>query len=113
MIVRLAETALDPGSERLPNLLDPDRWSAAVDRVDLLSARERTLLELLGIGCSNRSIARRLDISERTVKSHMSQIFVKLGVESRLQAGLVACAWAQAGGTDPWPERRAADVRAA
>ncbi|WP_051871929.1 helix-turn-helix domain-containing protein [Streptomyces sclerotialus] len=113
MIVRLAEAPRDPGTDSLPNLPDPYRWSTAVDRVDSLSARERTILVLLGNGDSNRSISRRLDISERTVKSHMSQILAKLGVESRLQAGLVACAWAQTCPAARHPERRPAGVRAA
>ncbi|WTL19755.1 helix-turn-helix transcriptional regulator [Streptomyces sp. NBC_01506] len=56
----------------------------------LLSAREADVFELLGEGYSNRSIARRLSITERTVKFHVAQVLCKLRVESRLQAGLVA-----------------------
>ncbi|MEU3741254.1 MULTISPECIES: helix-turn-helix transcriptional regulator [unclassified Streptomyces] len=65
-------------------------WEAELARVPLLSVREREVFELLGEGYSNRSISRRLDIAERTVKFHVAQVLSKLGVESRLQAGLVA-----------------------
>ncbi|MEV2250776.1 helix-turn-helix transcriptional regulator [Streptomyces sp. NPDC050147] len=61
-----------------------------MSRIPLLSARETQVFELLGKGYSNRSIARRLAIAERTVKFHVAQVLSKLGVESRLQAGLVA-----------------------
>ncbi|MEV4297228.1 helix-turn-helix domain-containing protein [Microbispora rosea] len=55
-----------------------------------LTTREREVLGLLGTGLPNRLIARRLDISERTVKAHLHNIQDKLGVESRLQAALAA-----------------------
>jgi LuxR family maltose regulon positive regulatory protein len=51
-----------------------------------LSARERTVLETIGEGKSNKEIARALDITPETVKSHVKNIFVKLGVEKRAQA---------------------------
>src|SRR3712207_5219876 len=47
--------------------------------------RERHVAELLVEGLSNRRIARRLDISERTVKNHLHSIFFKLGVGDRTQ----------------------------
>jgi|HubBroStandDraft_4_1064222.scaffolds.fasta_scaffold1559106_2 DNA-binding NarL/FixJ family response regulator len=55
-----------------------------------LSARQRAVFRLLGLGYDNRSIARVLDISERTVKRHVSGILSSLRLESRLQAGLAA-----------------------
>jgi len=51
-----------------------------------LSARERDILELIGCGLSNKEIARSLGIGPETVKSHVSHIFIKLGVEKRAQA---------------------------
>jgi LuxR family maltose regulon positive regulatory protein len=51
-----------------------------------LSARERTVLELLSEGQSNKDIARTLSIAPETVKSHVKNIFVKLAVERRTQA---------------------------
>jgi DNA-binding CsgD family transcriptional regulator len=55
-----------------------------------LSPRERCAFELLGLGYDNRSIARELQISERTTKRHVTAILKKLKLESRLQAGLTA-----------------------
>nr|AHE14866.1 putative two-component regulator [uncultured bacterium] len=61
--------------------------------MDLLSVREFEVFLLLGSGNSNRSIATTLRITERTVKAHVARIMNKIGVESRLQAGLVAYAY--------------------
>lgn len=68
----------------------PHRWHEELTKVSLLSDREFQVFRLLGNGSSNRGIARHLRITERTAKAHMSQIMAKLGVESRLQAGLVS-----------------------
>lgn len=65
-------------------------WPTLLDRVTLLSAREMEVLLLLGTGASNRTIAGRLKVAERTVKAHVAQVMAKLVVESRLQAGLVS-----------------------
>lgn len=51
-----------------------------------LTAREREVLELVSQGLSNKLIARRLQISEHTVKFHISSITTKLGVASRTEA---------------------------
>jgi pimeloyl-ACP methyl ester carboxylesterase/DNA-binding CsgD family transcriptional regulator len=51
-----------------------------------LSARERQVLALITEGLSNTAIAERLDISEKTVRNHASNVFDKLGVWSRAQA---------------------------
>ena len=58
--------------------------------VSTLSPREKASFELLGLGYDNRSIARELQISERTTKRHVTAILRKLQLESRLQAGLAA-----------------------
>lgn len=55
-----------------------------------LSGRELDVLRLLVKGDSNKSIASRLTLSENTVKSHISHIFGKLGVQSRAEAVAVA-----------------------
>ena len=55
-----------------------------------LTPRERDVLQQLGTGESNKTIARRLDISEATVRAHMTAIFRALGVASRTQAVLEA-----------------------
>lgn len=51
-----------------------------------LSDRENEVLELLAEGLSNRLIAQALNISEHTVKTHVSSIFARLGVSSRTEA---------------------------
>ncbi|OKK14817.1 hypothetical protein AMK16_29835 [Streptomyces sp. CB00455] len=62
-------------------------------RVPLLSERELDVFHLLARGASNRTVAARLAITERTAKAHVAQILSKLRVESRLQAGIVGFAW--------------------
>jgi DNA-binding NarL/FixJ family response regulator len=57
---------------------------------DEISERERDVLQLLVAGSSNKAIAAQLQISEHTVKTHMSRIFGKLGVQSRAEAVAVA-----------------------
>ena len=56
----------------------------------LLSAREEEVLELVARGMPNKLIARRLEISERTVKGHLTRIFERIGVTDRTQAALWA-----------------------
>jgi DNA-binding NarL/FixJ family response regulator len=60
------------------------------ERGEDLSARELEVLRLLVAGVSNKTIAARLNLSENTVKSHISHIFGKLGVQSRAEAVAVA-----------------------
>jgi DNA-binding NarL/FixJ family response regulator len=59
-------------------------------RLSALTAREREVLALLGEGLSNRAIAGRLTISEKTVKTHVSAILAKLAVGDRTQAAVLA-----------------------
>lgn len=91
-----AIVSADGGSRRrpahatsVPSAL-PSPIAAAALSASELTARERDVLQLLGFGYDNRSIARELTISERTVKRHVTEILAKLNLESRLQAGLAA-----------------------
>ncbi len=53
-----------------------------------LTAREREVLLLVGDGLANKGIARKLGISEKTVKTHLTSVFTSLGVSDRVQAAL-------------------------
>ena len=53
---------------------------------DGLTARERDVLALISQGCSNKHVARALEISPETVKSHVKRIFLKLAVGTRTEA---------------------------
>lgn len=55
-----------------------------------LSARESEVLQLVARGLPNKRIARELEISEKTVKAHLTQIFQRIGVTDRTQAALWA-----------------------
>jgi DNA-binding NarL/FixJ family response regulator len=70
-----------------------------VDHHRNLTARETTLLELVAHGLTNRQIARRLQISEKTVKNHLSAIFPKIGATHRTQAAVYAVGRARGRGT--------------
>jgi DNA-binding NarL/FixJ family response regulator len=80
------ESPLDPRAARtiLTARSRPDPFA-------VLSAREREVLELLADGCANKLIARRLEISEKTVKAHLTSIYRAIGVTDRTQAAL----WSQ------------------
>lgn len=53
-----------------------------------MTPRENEIAELIAIGSSNRCIAEKLSISERTVKAHLGVIFKKIGISDRLQLAL-------------------------
>jgi len=55
-----------------------------------LSPRERTILELIGEGLTNRQIGERVFLSEKTIKNYVARIFSKLGLEQRTQAAAYA-----------------------
>jgi DNA-binding NarL/FixJ family response regulator len=83
------ESPLDPRAARtvLTARSEPDPAAG-------LSDREREVLALLVEGLPNKLIARRLQISEKTVKAHLTRVFRELNVTDRTQAAL----WAQAHG---------------
>ena len=62
----------------------------AMDKLNDLTRREIDVLKLLAEGLFNKEIASRLNISERTVKNHVSNIFKKISVSDRTQAAVFA-----------------------
>jgi DNA-binding NarL/FixJ family response regulator len=64
--------------------------AAAQTQGPALTAREREVLEQIAAGRSNREIAKSLKLAEKTVKTHVSNILMKLGVADRTQAALWA-----------------------
>ncbi|MGH4024989.1 MAG: response regulator [Pseudonocardiaceae bacterium] len=55
-----------------------------------LTEQERTLLDLIGEGLTNRQIAERMFLAEKTVKNYVSRLFAKLGTKRRTQAAVLA-----------------------
>jgi DNA-binding NarL/FixJ family response regulator len=82
------EIHLDPAVTRL--LAQRMRTRRAEEPVEPLTAREKQVLAQLAKGASNKEIAHELGITERTARTHVSNILGKLGLASRTQAALWA-----------------------
>jgi len=90
-LLRAAVTATAQGMIVVPLGGTDNRDEEAVDEDDgifeeVLTSRELEVLELVASGLTNREIAGRLDISEHTVKFHISTIYGKLGASTRTEA---------------------------
>ena len=82
------------------SLLDPTATAAVLARmrravepvgpVASLSDQERTVLDLIGEGLTNRQIGERMFLAEKTVKNYVSHLLAKLGMERRTQAAVLA-----------------------
>ncbi|MEV4736478.1 MULTISPECIES: response regulator transcription factor [unclassified Microbacterium] len=62
---------------------------AAIDRVSVLTDREREVAVLVASGATNQEIGVRLHIAPGTVKTHLEQVYVKLAVRNRVQVGVI------------------------
>jgi len=94
----LYESILAVGQGQM--LMDPTINEAVVKRVkqisegeptrgvDSLNERERDILKLIAEGLTNKDIAERVHLSEKTVRNHITNIFMKLGVSHRTQAAI-------------------------
>jgi two-component system, NarL family, response regulator DevR len=87
--VARGRSLLDPraASQLIARLRDE---SIGPDPLAGLSPRERTILELIGQGLTNRQIGERLFLAEKTIKKHVASLFGKLGLEQRTQAAVYA-----------------------
>ncbi|AOR36172.1 DNA-binding response regulator [Streptomyces fodineus] len=91
--VASGQSMLDPATTaRLMRSLrtDPADSPAVPPELETLSPRERDILALIGDGLTNREIGKRLYLSEKTVKNHISRMLAKLGVQRRVQAAVLA-----------------------
>ena len=87
----LAQTSLRP---------EPQPASGPAPLLARLSLRERQVLSLIGAGADNLKIAAQLDISERTVKAHVTGLYRKTQVENRTQLAILA----REVGLRPWQD---------
>jgi two-component system, NarL family, nitrate/nitrite response regulator NarL len=88
------------GRKLIPHLLEEltvlteqrrrDAPGKSDERLERVTPREREIVDLLSAGASNKEIAKRLNVTERTVKAHLTAIFRKLGLSGRLQLALFA-----------------------
>ncbi|MGH4031482.1 response regulator [Actinomycetota bacterium Odt1-20B] len=91
--VASGQSMLDPATTaRLMSTLRAEPAPEDTDPPALrgLSSRERDILALIGEGLTNRQIGKRLFLSEKTVKNHISRLLGKLGVQRRIQAAVIA-----------------------
>lgn len=73
---------------------------------EVLTAREREVLALLGRGLKNQEIAREISLSQKTVATHVGSLIAKLGVRSRVEAALLASRYTDASAPAPGRDRR-------
>src|SRR5215211_5349254 len=94
------------------SLLDPAVTAKLLERLrtpvgptspaDSLTPRERDILDLIADGCTNRQIAERLFLAEKTVKNYVSGLLTKLGMQRRTQAAVYGATLRRpTGGTSP------------
>jgi DNA-binding NarL/FixJ family response regulator len=99
--IRAAANGESPLDPRAATAVLTARAQHRAGRAQDLSPREREVLVLVAVGLPNKLIARRLEISEKTVKAHLTRVFQQIGVTDRTQAAL----WADRNGLtqhNPW-----------
>jgi DNA-binding NarL/FixJ family response regulator len=94
--IRLVAAGASPLAAEAARTLAQGR--SAASSTGSLTPRERAVLGLVAKGCPNKEIARRLEISEKTVKAHLTSVFREIGVFDRVQAAL----WARDHGFGPF-----------
>jgi two-component system response regulator DevR len=93
-LVQAVRTVAQGGSLLDPHavgvLLERIRTPKPQDPLDVLSEQERRIFTHIGEGLSNREIAERMSLAEKTVKNYVSNVLSKLGMQRRTQAALLA-----------------------
>jgi NarL family two-component system response regulator LiaR len=95
-LVKSGESPLDPSiARKVVFRMAGDQGSRIptgeqASLIEPLTPREQEVLQLLAQGLNNRAIAETLYVSDRTVQAHLTNIFAKMGVSSRLEAVLTA-----------------------
>lgn len=85
VVQRLAQEAPAPGAPRGR----PAEASELPAWLQLLSRREKDILRLIAQGCANSEVAARLSIAEQTVKNHLSDIYLKIGIHDRVRMAVL------------------------
>jgi DNA-binding NarL/FixJ family response regulator len=101
-VIGRAVAAVLDGAVWMPPDIDlelPQAADRALDRLAALTPQQMRVLMMLSEGLLNKQIAHQLDVSEATIKAHVSAILQKLGVDSRTQA-VIAASRIEAG---QWP----------
>ncbi len=81
---RYAQQSSAPAASNVLEVAPEQSPRVSPEKLELLTPRERDIVNLLADGATNKKVAEDLDITERTVKGHLSNIFMKLGVSDRL-----------------------------
>jgi two-component system, NarL family, response regulator DevR len=95
--VASGQSVLDPYASR--RVMERLREHAVADPVAALSEKEKQVLDLIGEGLTNRQIAERMFLAEKTVKNYVSLLLNKLGMQRRAQAAVFAVRSADDRGT--------------
>ena len=94
-VVATGKSILDAGAaQRIITQLQgggtPGGGSQGDDRVASLTVQEKRVLDLIGEGLTNRQIAERMSLAEKTAKNYVSSLLMKLGLQRRSQAAVLA-----------------------
>jgi two-component system, NarL family, response regulator DevR len=94
-VVATGKSILDAGAaQRIITQLrgggTPGAGSKGDDRVASLTVQEKRVLDLIGEGLTNRQIAERMSLAEKTAKNYVSSLLMKLGLQRRSQAAVLA-----------------------
>jgi two-component system, NarL family, response regulator DevR len=94
-VVATGKSILDAGAaQRIITQLQgggtPGGGGQGDDRVASLTVQEKRVLDLIGDGLTNRQIAERMSLAEKTAKNYVSSLLMKLGLQRRSQAAVLA-----------------------